>query len=169
MYWFTADEHYGHRNIIKYCNRPFADIEEMDEVIIERFNSVVGKNDITIHAGDFTLIRNAERVYPYVKRLKGNHIFLRGSHDKWLKKSAPYMFEKQIEDEYVVVCHYAMRVWHRSHWNSWQLFGHSHAKLPPEGKQHDVGVDNNEFYPISFDEIKLIMELRPDNFNLVKK
>lgn len=170
MYWFTADEHYSHNNIIKYCNRPFANITEMDETIIERHNSVVGKTDIVIHAGDFTLIHNTERVYKhYVKRLKGQHIFLKGSHDKWLKKSAPTRFEKEIEGQFIVVDHYSMRVWHRSHWNSWQLYGHSHGKLPVIGKQHDIGVDNNDFYPLSFEAIKCIMELRSDNFNLIQQ
>jgi calcineurin-like phosphoesterase family protein len=62
-----------------------------------------------------------------------------------------------------------MRVWPRSHYNSWQLYGHSHGRLEPVGKQWDVGVDNNNFYPVSFDQLVEIMKNRPDNFNLVKK
>jgi len=140
----------------------------MNETIINNFNSVVGKNDIIVHAGDFTLIKNRERVYKeYVKRLKGNNIFLRGSHDYWLPKSAPTIFEKEIEGYYVVVCHYAMRVWARSHFNSFMLYGHSHGRLEPIGKQWDIGVDNNNFYPVSFEQILEIMKTRPDNLNLV--
>ena len=62
-----------------------------------------------------------------------------------------------------------MRVWHKSHFNSWNLYAHSHGKLQPEGKQWDVGVDNNKFHPVSINEIIRIMDNRPDNFNLVKK
>lgn len=62
-----------------------------------------------------------------------------------------------------------MRVWHRSHFNSWQLYGHSHGKLDPVGKQWDVGVDNNGFYPLSFEDIELLMKVRPNNFNLLKR
>ena len=141
----------------------------MDEGIIDRFNQVVGINDTTIHAGDFTLISNVEEVYKkYVKRLNGLHVFLIGSHDRW-NKSKLSIFERNIEGYHVVVCHYAMRVWPRSHYNSWNLHGHSHGKLEPIGKQHDIGVDVNNFYPVSFEQLKLIMNSKTDNFNLVDR
>jgi calcineurin-like phosphoesterase family protein len=174
MYFFTSDQHFGHwtnaeRNIIKYCRRPFSSIEEMDEVLIARFNSLVSKNDITIHAGDFTLAKK-EAAYQYAARLNGTNIFLKGSHDYWLKGTKYHeIWEGMIEKQYVVVCHYAMRTWARSHYNSWQLYGHSHGKLPPIGKQWDIGVDNNDFYPVSFEKLKEIMSKRPDNVNLIKK
>jgi calcineurin-like phosphoesterase family protein len=60
-----------------------------------------------------------------------------------------------------------MRVWPRSHDNSWQLYSHSHGKLPPVGNQWDIGVDNNGFYPVSFNKIREIMRDRPDNPNFV--
>jgi len=166
MYYFTSDEHYGHSNIIKYCDRPFKNVEEMNNEIIKRHNEVVKDNDIVIHGGDFTLA-DAEVAKKYIKRLKGNHIFLMGSHDKWLK-DRKYIWKKTIEGQFIFICHYAMRVWERSHYNSWNLFGHSHGKLESQGKQHDIGVDNNNFYPISFYNLRDIMKLKPDNFNLVK-
>ena len=164
--FFTADEHYGHTNIIRYCNRPFASAEVMDTEIIGRHNEFVGSQDEVIHAGDFTLAKRsiAEK---YIKRLNGTHIFLKGSHNCWLKKSIAMIWERDIQGFYVVVCHFAMRVWPRSHYNSWQLYGHSHGKLPPIGKQWDVGVDNKDFYPVSFDKICEIMKGRPDNPNFV--
>jgi calcineurin-like phosphoesterase family protein len=61
-----------------------------------------------------------------------------------------------------------MRTWEKSHYNSWHLFGHSHGKLPSFGKSFDIGVDTNDFYPYSFDEVKKIMDKLPDNFNLVR-
>jgi calcineurin-like phosphoesterase family protein len=69
----------------------------------------------------------------------------------------------------IIGSQYAMRVWPRSHYNSWQLFGHSHGKLEPKGKQHDIGVDNNKYSPVSFPEIRNIMASQPDNFNLVSQ
>ena len=59
------------------------------------------------------------------------------------------MYELKLGDIHIVVCHYAMRVWPRSHYNSWMLYGHSHGKLAPQRKQWDIGIDNNNFYPIS--------------------
>ena len=168
MYFFTADEHYGHANIIKYCDRPFGSVEEMDEEIIRRHNSVVGPGDTVIHAGDFSLKKKAE-VEDYVARLNGRHVFLRGSHDYWLDSDAHEIWERKIDGRYVVVCHYAMRVWPRSHHNSWQLYGHSHGRLEPVGKQWDVGVDNNDFHPVSMDRLVEIMESRPDNVDRLEK
>lgn len=166
MYFFTADEHYGHKNAIKYSQRPFDTVEEMDEEIISRFNEVVSKGDITIHAGDFTLAKR-DIAESYIRRLNGKHIFLRGSHDRWLNRNSPYIWERTINKQPIVVCHYAMRTWHRSHYNSWQLYGHSHGTLEPIGKQWDIGIDNNNYYPLSFEDIEMIMNRRPDNPNLV--
>jgi calcineurin-like phosphoesterase family protein len=166
MYWFTADEHYGHARIIKYCNRPFQNIDEMDAEIIKRHNYVVSKDDVTVHAGDFCWCNNVKDVNTkYLSKLNGNHVFLEGSHDHWLPASAHEIWSKTIDNQHIVVCHYAMRVWGRSHYNSWQLHGHSHGRLAPIGKQYDIGVDNNNFYPISFDMIREIMSMKPDNPN----
>ncbi len=162
-YFFTADEHYGHARVLEYCKRPFSSVEEMDEEIIKRHNAVVSAADLVVHVGDFTLGKDAE---PYIKRLNGKHIFIRGSHDRWLK-DAPDIWAKQIDSQWVVACHYAMRVWPKSHYGSWQVFGHSHGGLPPLGKQHDVGVDNNDFTPVSMAQLKVIMAALPDNPNLV--
>lgn len=175
MHFFTSDEHFGHKNIIRYCNRPFQTVEEMDETIISNFNSVVSKGDITIHAGDFTLIGQKLNVYKkYADRLNGNHVFLKGSHDYWIpRKGSIQIWEKNFtinqQQYYFVVCHYAMKTWARSHFNSIQLYGHSHGALPPVGKQHDIGVDNNNFFPLSENQIVEIMKSRPDNPNLVKE
>lgn len=167
MYFFTADEHYGHYNIIKYCNRPFNSVEEMDYTIIDNHNKVVNQQDITIHAGDFTL-KQKDIANNYIKKLNGSHIFLGGSHDRWLSRNVNTIWEKEIDNQYVIVCHYAMRTWARSHYNSWQLYGHSHGRLMPIGKQWDIGVDNNNFFPLSFDEIKSIMASQPNNLNYLK-
>ena len=174
-YFFTADEHYNHKNIIKYCNRPFESIEEMNTTIVERHNEIVGYSDLVIHAGDFTLDKDWKIAQMFYKRLNGRHIFLKGSHDYWLNSrygreyNPGEIWERTVNGVYIVICHYAMRVWARSHYNSWMLYGHSHGTLEPIGKQHDVGVDNNNFYPVSFEQLKTIMANRPDNPNLVKR
>lgn len=162
MYFFTSDEHYGHKNILKFCNRPFNTIEEMDEILIQNHNNVVGKRDIVIHAGDFTLRKN-EAAQKYIKRLNGTHIFLMGSHDRWMYLKHPTIWQKLINKTYIVVCHYAMRVWPRSHYGSWQLYGHSHGNLSPLKNQWDIGVDNNNYFPISFDQVGEIMANLKDN------
>ena|ERR1035437_7524737 len=172
-YFFTADEHYSHSNIIKYCDRPFATVEEMNEEIIKRHNEVVGPEDVVVHVGDFTLRKNQSEVERLIARLNGKPIFIVGSHDYWMleNKYNTYkeIWEEDIEGQHIVACHYAMRVWPLSHYNSWQLYGHSHGKLEGVGKSMDVGVDTHEYYPYSFEEIKKIMSTKEDNFNLIKK
>jgi calcineurin-like phosphoesterase family protein len=164
MYFFTADEHYGHKRIIEYCSRPFATIEQMDAEIIKHHNEKVKQNDMVIHCGDFTLKHRFEEGCAYAHQLNGEHIFLRGSHDRWLEKQIGFheRWEKKIGDVYVVADHYPGRVWARSHYGSIQVYGHvhsglSHTKLKPLKNQYDVGVDNNNFYPVSLDELKEII------------
>jgi calcineurin-like phosphoesterase family protein len=174
MYFFTADQHYGHNNIIRYCNRPFNTVEEMDDEIIKRHNSVVNNDDTVINVGDFCWCKTyREAKEKYISKLNGNHFFLVGDHDSWFTNAGaenwgkPSIWKKNMDDIYVVACHYAMRVWPRSHFNSIQLYGHTHGRLEPVGKQWDVGVDNNDFYPVSFDSIKDIMSRRPNNPNFI--
>lgn len=169
MYWLTGDEHYHHNKWFIFGERGFSSIEEMNEILIQNHNEVVGKRDIVIHAGDFCWLKNKDYVNVIIKRLKGQHIFLKGSHDYWLPKNAPTRWEKKIGDYYFVVDHYAMRTWARSHYNSFNIHAHSHGRLPPIGKQHDCGVDNNNLYPVSDEQIIEIMKDRPDNFNFIKK
>ena len=102
MFFFTADEHYGHANIIKFCNRPFSSVEEMDKEMIKRHNEVVTGNDTVVHIGDFSLLsRNFDDVQrEYIRKLNGTHIFIPGSHDQWMQKA--------IDNQQIVCCHYPM-------------------------------------------------------------
>jgi len=171
--YFTSDEHDGHRNIIKYCNRPFANIIEMREEMIRRHNSVVGVHDIVYHLGDmFWKFRKPHEVYDYLKQLNGKHNYILGNHEEALRDflntspNAPF-FECLYERMYlradftntpagIILDRYAGRVWQNSSHGSYQLYGHSHAGLPDvEGLlQMDVGVDSHDFYPVSLDQVR---------------
>jgi calcineurin-like phosphoesterase family protein len=164
MIWFTADTHFNHDNILRYCNRPFDTVEEMDEKIISNWNSIVSEDDTIYHLGDFCF-GNTNK---YLSRLRGNIIRLKGSHDKDIQQ--PYMIviePEGLKDEYgnqrtIVLCHYALRVWEKSHYASYHLFGHSHGKLPPMGLSFDVGIDSNNFFPYSLADIETKMSaLKP--------
>jgi len=180
--WFTADLHLGHSNIIKYCNRPFSSVEEMDETLIERWNWLVKPKDVVYFLGDFCM-GGREQALQYFNRLNGQIYVVPGGHDKrWARfqgsytglncvvriLSSLYTITYGINKQVIVLCHYCMRVWDRSHYNSWQLHGHSHGGLLGVGKQMDVGVDTNDFYPYSLEDIERRMKELPDNFNLVK-
>jgi calcineurin-like phosphoesterase family protein len=84
--WFTSDFHFGHFNIIRYCKRPFANTQEMDNALIERMNSCVKPNDVLYFLGDFCL-GSAERGIAYRQRLACKTIhFIEGNHDKTTRK-----------------------------------------------------------------------------------
>lgn len=174
MVFFTADQHFSHANIIKYCHRPFNDVNHMNTTMIERWNSKV-KNaiDIVYVIGDFIYTHSKIERRNIIAKLNGQIVLIRGDHDgPWhtglsqISDDTPLMILNHSTP--ITLCHWCMRVWPKSHYNSWHLYGHSHGMLPSEGKSHDVGVDNNNFYPLSLDEITEIMRFKPDNFNLVK-
>ena len=159
--FFTSDTHFGHRNIIKYCNRPFADTNEMDRILIENWNEVVGQRDTIYHLGDFSMGNQAPKILP---RLNGNKILIKGNHDKRPRLEHGWSEienykELKYDGQLVILFHYAMRVWNRSHRGSWMLYGHSHNTLfnDPTLLSIDVGVDCQNYRPVSFDEVRRIM------------
>jgi len=167
--WVTSDEHYHHANSIRYDRRPFSSVDEMNREMVRRHNEVVGDDDLVIHAGDFSMA-GRQQAQNIISRLKGTHWFLEGSHDKWNKaQKPPQRLELAIEGQWVIVDHYCMFTWPKSHYNSCLLFGHSHNDRIYAGKQLNVGVMNNNYYPFSWQQIVDIMETRKDNPNLVRK
>lgn len=81
--FFTSDTHFGHRNVIKYCNRPFSSVDEMDSFIINQWNKTIQPDDIVYFLGDMVLDRDKLEYYPILKsQLNGNIIFLKGNHDR---------------------------------------------------------------------------------------
>ena len=173
--FFTADSHYQHFNIIKYCNRPFSSVEEMDEALIENHNKVVGPKDEVYILGDFVFAKTSEEVESYTKRLNGKLYLIYGSHDRNVVRfSSGFVWKKEIakikvQGQRIILCHYAMRTWEASHYGTWNLFGHSHGKLEEFDNvlACDVGVDAWDFTPVSFDQIKTKMEAK--NFVPINK
>ena len=84
--FFCADTHFNHKNIIKYCNRPFKDVDEMNEVIINNWNSVVSDDDTIFFLGDFVL-GNREQIIEFGSKLKGHKILQVGNHDRATTKA----------------------------------------------------------------------------------
>ena len=167
MIWFTADTHFGHANIIRYTGRPFSSADEMDEALIHRWNDRVKPGDHVYHLGDVGLC-STERLAGILDRLKGQIHWIQGNHDKtaWALQdrfaSVSPLKEIKVQDpsqpgkkRLVVLCHYALRVWNKSHHGSWHLYGHSHGELPelPDRLCLDVGVDCWDFAPVSLERV----------------
>lgn len=170
--FFTSDTHFGHANIIRFCNRPFQNVEEMNEVLIENWNKVVSKDDTVFHLGDFAF--GGSNVWKsIIPRLNGHINLIIGNHDrKNLRQGYMSYFDMvvpqlqiEIEDNSIYLNHYPFLCYGGSYRGVWQLFGHVHSGPGADGldisrlrvllpTQYDVGVDNNNFTPISYREVK---------------
>jgi calcineurin-like phosphoesterase family protein len=158
--WFTSDQHYFHKNIIKYCKRPFQTIEEMNETLIENYNKLVKPNDIVYHLGDFSfaLFPQAESIF---NRLNGSKFLIEGNHDsnsvfrlKWTKV-AMYK-ELGTQNNTFVLFHYPMASWNKAFHGTIHLHGHTHHNLSNNGlRRIDVGVDGvgYNYSPLNIDQL----------------
>lgn len=177
--FFTSDTHFGHANIINLCNRPFKDVNHMNDMLVENWNSVVSDDDTVFHLGDFALGGSA--VWSNVlSRLKGKIYLILGNHDrKNIRQGYMGKFEVvipqmqiSIENRSIYLNHYPFLcyggIYRKPEDVVWQLFGHVHsgpnsagadaARLPyllPT--QYDVGVDNNNYTPVSYAQVKCII------------
>ena len=175
--WFTSDTHFGHRNIIDFCKRPWQSTEEMDESLIANWNSVVSADDIVFHLGDFAFAPNWRWIELY-GRLNGKIYLILGNHDitRWPGNSIMNIFDRvenqmklKIDDKYkVYLNHFPFLCYDGTYRNpedcTIQLHGHVHQHLGCIGKdtarleyrfpyQYDVGVDNNNYRPVSWKEV----------------
>lgn len=163
-WWFTADLHFDHSNIIDYCNRPWETAKEMNEALIYAWNGRIDPKDIVVFAGDLTLRHKPEQVMSFIERLNGNIIWVRGNHDWWYKKLKDkikvrdiYTKALPLEDgtkQLIQVCHYPFRSWA---YGAWHLHGHTHGKGIEPPYSMDVGVDCHNYQPVSWEEVVVIM------------
>lgn len=175
--FFTSDTHFFHKNILKYSNRPFKHIDDMNYQMMEKWNETVSENDTVYLLGDVGFTTK-EKLIDFLTRLNGTKHLILGNHDQVITKnfndfahgkvfqSISNYKEIKIDQQKIILCHYAMRVWNKSHHGSWMFFGHTHDKLSPLGKSVDVGVDSTAiltyapYRPFSFEEIKTFMDSR---------
>lgn len=164
MIYFTSDLHFGHKNIIKYCNRPFNNEEEMDETIIRNWNSVVKEQDTVYILGDFTKICETNIINDYLKKLNGTKTLLIGNHDEFINNNISLLDfdevceykELTINTQKVILFHYPLLEWNAKKEGAICLHGHVHGKTKNAcniSGLYDVGVDANNFYPVSLENI----------------
>lgn len=169
--WFTSDTHWGHKNIIRHCDRPFSSIEEMDELLIQNWNAHIEDNTTIYHLGDFSFRASVDYAQEVLGRLNGRIHLVVGNHDhkdvlkfsRW--ESVSNLKSIKYHKQKIILCHYAMRSWDGKHRGSWHLFGHSHGQLMDRGKATDVGVDCWDYRPVSFWELHEFMAARDTYYN----
>jgi calcineurin-like phosphoesterase family protein len=174
LIYFTADVHAFHENIIKHVNRPFANAAEMNAALIDNWNQRVQPNDQIYILGDFSFGSSAQ-TEQILRQLNGKKYLAAGNHDHQLLKDQvlrkyfvdifelrTFKFPVAGELQKVVCAHYPMKTWDCRHYRSWQLYGHVHSRSHEvtDELQLDVGVDANNYRPISIDEIAEIMKTR---------
>lgn len=177
--YFTSDTHFNHSNIIRFCSRPFHDVNEMNEILIQKWNEVVPNDGIVYHLGDFAW-GNYVKWEEIRKRLNGNIVLIRGNHDYKNGKNTERLFDSvypqlylNIEGRNVLLNHFPFLCYGGTYRSSkdvvYQLFGHVHTSKDMNGldkermkflfpSQYDVGVDNNDFKPISWYEVDKIIQ-----------
>jgi calcineurin-like phosphoesterase family protein len=167
MLYVTSDTHYGHRNIIRYCNRPFCSVEEMDEQLIENWNKVVTAEDTVIHVGDFAFAK-PERKKEILSRLKGKKILVRGNHDDSPKEMVDAGFDFVVESLTIIegrtkylFSHYpidpenARLTILEEIGAAFHIHGHVHNKTPLYygPKSINVSIENTAYSPIALNQL----------------
>ena len=165
--FFTSDEHYFHTGILKHCNRPYSSVLEMNSALIDKFNEVVPADGITFHLGDFTFadrgaMSEQARAESLLEKLNGTHAMVVGNHDIQLGKQAfgkanfqlapPYL-ELLYNNQLLCLSHYPFESWNGRRRGSLMLHGHCHGKSQKVANRIDVGVDCNDYRPISLAEV----------------
>ena len=189
MLYFTSDLHLGHASAIEFGHRPFRDVEEMNDVLIQNINETVGVKDELWILGDFAYKMKREDVRKFRSMIKCRHVHLiRGNHDKDYSKDDLFQSVqsyKELKTKYglFILFHYPILEWSAAHYGSVHLHGHIHstgeynsANLQkhynerfPDGHSakdnnlmlriYDVGVDANHYRPVSLEQIERLMKL----------
>lgn len=165
--YYIADTHFGHEAVIGLCGRPFNSVREMDDYLVDAWNSTVKQTDIVYHLGDFSF-GGAAHARQIFRRLNGRKILILGNHDMGHGSVLPYIrdlgwdqvptpaLETTDCGERLYLSHYAHRTWPGSHRGSYHFYGHTHGSLPHVGNSRDVGVDIEDvaFCPRTFQHLR---------------
>ncbi len=153
--WIIADHHFGHTNIIEYAHRPFETVEEMDLVMIERHNEVVGREDKVYMLGDFGLA-SRERLSQIVEQLHGRLVLIMGNHDKrrsrdtWLGVGFREVIGHTIIiNNNLILSHVPIPYSVAPYWN---LHGHIHHNKMLQGRYFNMCVEHHDYRPVNLDE-----------------
>lgn len=188
--FFTSDTHFGHKNILRFCNRPWATIAEHDQALIQNWNNIVPEDAVVFHLGDFCYKGGG---FPTIQHLKGllhgQIVLIRGNHDPDTRKTQNFqklqqlftgvydLLQIEVEGQRILMSHYPLLTWPHAYGQhpTWQLFGHVHLRKRITSldaftveqccrpTQYEVGVDLNGYRPISFQNLKERIEYQVKN------
>lgn len=169
MIYYTADQHFGHSNIIYLCNRPFNDISIMDESLIMNWNNTVTSEDIVYILGDL-IFRSDKHAAYYIEKLNGIKHLILGNHDhKWIRNCNLSKYFASVSDylqikdgeTHIALCHYPMLSWSGAARGSLHVHAHIHNKreglvfetLRKMDNALNAGVEVNGYKPVTLEEV----------------
>jgi len=150
--FFTSDTHFSHANIIQYSKRPYKDVKEMDEALVENWNKVISYKDTVYHLGDVIFSKD----HSILKKLNGYITFIKGNHDKNATWDTLDYKELKYNNRLFILCHYPLLTWNKARHGSIHVHGHCHSTINDLNKnlrRFDVGVDCYNYTPVSIDQI----------------
>lgn len=175
--WFTSDTHFDHKNIIKYCNRPFSDVDEMNAEMVRRWNATVAPTDRVFHLGDFAFTARRQRLHEIVSSLNGSITLVQGNHDNMRRNLYLQAFDDVVTSADLFGYELPVYLAHHPAWElppedaacyngliEYQLCGHVHTlwKMRSNGKgltMLNVGVDQWDFRPISLEQVREALQI----------
>ncbi len=168
MIYYISDIHFGHKNVIRFDNRPFSDVNEMDRAIIEYWNNRVRSEDTVYIVGDLCH-RNAKPAEWYLERLNGHKYLIEGNHDDLtikndkalrLLEGVNQIMRIRDEDKVIQLCHYPLAEWYKYYSGTWHIYGHIHNRKNEtyaimRGKERalNAGCMINNYTPVTFEEL----------------
>ena len=163
MNFYTADPHFFHENILKFCKRPFQTVDAMNGHILYNCQSTVGPTDDLWILGDLAVchINMADQLSEMLSSIPGRKHLIVGNHDKpWIRRlkewsSVHDLLEINDLGSRTVLCHYPMVTWPGARHGSIQLFGHVHQNFPGTRNCVNIGVDQWDFRPVTLQEAKM--------------
>lgn len=155
-----SDTHFNHANIIKYCNRPYETVEEMDEALVDNWNSVVTNDDTVFFLGDFAL-GSRDVVRDFVSKLNGRKILVRGNHDHMSDQSYKdagfeTVFKKPVImhfDNYDMDIQFSHAPVFDEENQYPNIYGHVHDKPCNDAKHYCVCMEVIDYKPIELDKV----------------
>lgn len=165
--WLTGDTHFGHAGSISQSKRPFADVAEMDALLIEAWNAVVRPRDTVIHVGDFEWGHTPAGAAEIFGALRGRKHLIVGNHDRARVTSLPWESVQErltvhVAGRRIVADHYPLRAWPGSFRGVLHVHGHTHGSLPGTSQSTDVGVDVWGYAPARAEDVFARMEATPE-------
>ena len=155
--YLISDLHFDHENIIRYCARPFSDVEEMNKVLVENWNRIVSPNDTVYFLGDMSYGRDSHSSSFWVKKLNGKIVFIPGNHDRGIENMPNYQILEHGNHRFLLI--------HNPHkipikWDGWIIHGDKHNNdlrtyqfINRKNKTVNVSCEIIGYKPINLEEI----------------